>query len=157
MSPDPSGPGATLPAFPRAPLSLGVVRRGFLPALRSFATACRGEMAGRRSLDLSELGCWSDGELATVVPAFLPGCEVGVEGNRLWVRAPGAATSTSLCLAEAEALRTLRRFRGDVTLGAIAGVLQAETGWPAESCFGYVRALFLSLVVARACRPANLV
>lgn len=136
---------------PRRPLSFSVTRRELFRPLRPGAEHGRPE-GDRPAYKLKTLGVLSDEELARITPVLVGGCRLAISDGMVWGWAPADETPRRLCAAGHTNLLILHAIDGHTSLGAISDAVHAETELR-ERSFGYVRALFLKLVLARMATP----
>jgi len=137
--------------FPRRELPFWVSRRQFFSALLEELRAY-GEAP---AFKMSELGTWSDEQLADVVPKRVNGTKIFLQDGMIYSQSSPANKPVKLFSIESPALLAFNQMDGRNTLLQIASYLAKKTHQSDEWAFAYVRGLFLYLVVGRVCFPMH--
>jgi hypothetical protein len=138
--------------FPHGEIQLSVPRRRFLSDLMAEIHVYNKKSEGHVGRKLSDLGCWPDEDLFSVIPMIIPGCKIDLEGEYLSGTSVGGK-AVLLFSQNAPAYLVYNLFDGTNSLDEIADTLAHQTGWAAEKAFAYTRGVFLSLVMLGLCRP----
>jgi hypothetical protein len=140
---------------PRGPLRMTVTRRQFLPAMVTEFLAWSEKDSGKNAFKLADLGTFSDGQLAAVVPVITAGSRISVKDNFVWGQPPKAQRTRRLFPVRSPAAAAFNQFNGERRLDACARNLAQATGWNSERSFAYVRGLFLCLVLVGLSHPRD--
>jgi len=138
---------------PRKPLPRPFARSKLLAAFADELTAQSQKAAGKRVLQLSDLGTCPDEELRPMIPIMLPKSKISIKDGFVIGASSMTGKSYRLFPIASPALTAFNLINGFNTLEQISQRLEQETGWEAARSFAYTRGLFLSLVVGGLCMP----
>jgi hypothetical protein len=138
--------------FPRGEIRFSIPRRRFLADLMAEIHVYNKKSEGHVGRKLSDLGCWADEDLLSVIPMIIPGCTIEPEGEYL-SGTPVGGRPVLLFSMNSPAYLVYTLFDGTNSLDEIADTLAHQAGWVAEKAFAYSRGVFLSLVMLGLCRP----
>ena len=139
--------------FPRVSLAFDVPRGRFLSAILEETFAHRKSEEGRKVYKLSQLGMWTDQQLAPVVPVVKDGVKIEINDGFVTVFPGGKREKIQLFSLESPALAVFNKFNGYTTIGKVAEALEGELNWESVFSFAYTRGVFLALVVVGVCQP----
>jgi hypothetical protein len=134
--------------IPRKPLSIPIPRSHILHAVALQLEVDTKKKSGKRVLDLSALGNWTDEELGPAVPIILPGCKISVKDGFIFGKSPTTMSSFRLFSVSSSALNAFNLMNGINSLEEISQLLSQEKGWDIAHAFAYARGVFLALVAA---------
>ena len=138
---------------PRKSLPIPVARSKLLSALVNEMTASREKMDGKRVVQLSELGKYSDEELKQIIPLILPKSRISLKDGYVIGKSAMTGESFRLFSIPSPALTVFNMINGINTIDTISQMLARETGWEMNHSLAFARGVFLSLVVAGLCIP----
>jgi hypothetical protein len=102
---------------------------------------------------LSDLGDMPDVELARVVPAMLPGCQLAEQDGFIWGKTPGTRKGLRLFPADSPARFVMEQFDGQRSILDASRQWIERSGWEKQRALAYVRGVFLWLVLAKLYAP----
>lgn len=139
--------------FPRASLALDVPRGRVLSAILEEMFAHRKSEEGGEVFKLSQLGIWTDKQLAPVVPKVKDGVKIVIKDGFVLASPAGKSEKIQLFSLGSPALAVFNRFNGYTTIEKAAEALEGELNWESAFSFAYTRGLFLAMVVVGVCQP----
>jgi hypothetical protein len=125
------------------------------PAVLSELQAYNHKVDGQAVLKLSDLGNCPDDEIARMIPAVVPNCQISLVDDHVYGQPPLAARPFELFPIDLPAAAVFNQFNGMTTVAEASANLAAQTGWEPERAFAYTRGLFLWLVLAGICLPTG--
>ena len=138
---------------PRKPLAIPIARSRLLHALADELTADSEKDAGKRVVELSNLGTCTDDELKPLVPIILPGCKISIRDGFAHGGSPMTGRTYRLFSIPSAALTVFNMINGTNNIEQISQRLAQETGWTEDRSLAYTRGVFLALVGAGLCIP----
>ena len=152
---DESLPIHPLENFPREDLYQGLTRRQFFKTMAAEIELFAWRSEGSNAVKIPSLGSMPDSDLYEIIPRIIPGCEIDLKGEDIWVKLPGKARLVRLLPSERLSLYGFNLINGQNSLKQIACEFSDFSGLSLERAFAFTRGLFLTLVKAGVCLPTN--
>lgn len=144
-----------LETFPRRELFAGMSRRSFFTTIAAELKLRAGRAEGANAVKIPTLGIMEDNRLMDFIPRLLPGCEIEIRGGEVWGRLEHWSSANFLFRMDRLTTFCFNQVNGQNNLKEIAQAVAAEMGLPFERAFALTRGMFLTLVRAGVCLPAN--
>lgn len=141
--------------FPREELYQGLTRRQFFKTMAVEFELFARRSEGASAVKIPSLGGMPDSDLYEIIPRILPGCEVDLNQEKVWIKPPGKQQSIAMFPSDRLSLYGFNLINGKNTLQQIATDLSSFSGLPFERAFAFTRGLFLTLVKYGVCLPIN--
>ena len=139
--------------FPHITLTFSVPRKQLLSSILDEMLVSRKRGAGEEAHKLSQLGKWSDEQLAPVVPLVVSGANIKIKESFVTGTSPGKEERIQLFPLDSPALLAFNMFNGYHSLSETASALVEQLNWDSPQSFAYVRGVFLAMVMIGICQP----
>jgi hypothetical protein len=141
--------------FPRSDLDIGITRREFLSVMAAELRQFSRQDYGAVAIRIQKFGSLTDDQLSGIIPRILPEAHVHLQEGAVWAKPPNSTRPVRLFPVEPLVNFTFNHFNGKKSLEEIAEALTERSDLPFERAFRFTRGLFLTLVKAGVCLPAN--